>query len=105
MSDSQTIHLLVIAIFILCFLLTALIITALHFSKKNNDLVEIADTVFANEQQLKNDLEEVINALYQTNHLLIAYNDNGRFNISIEQNRRMIKRISLSNELTITIKK
>lgn len=104
MSESQIIHLLVIGVFILVSLLCVLIIIALKLSKNNNELIEIADTAFSNEQQLKNDLEEVVNALHSTNHFLIAYNENGRFNISITQNRRMIKRICAVNDLTITIK-
>lgn len=94
MSESQLIHLLAISTIILFVIAIVSIILLTVLFKQNNELRRMNMIVFENEQHLANQLDEVVNALEQTNNTLIGLNDS-RFNIQIKLNRLAIRTAKL----------
>jgi uncharacterized membrane protein affecting hemolysin expression len=94
MSESQLIHLLAISTIILFVIAIVSIILLTVLFKQNNELRRMNMIVFENEQHLANQLDEVVNALEQTNNTLIGLNDS-KFNIQIKLNRLAIRTAKL----------
>lgn len=94
MSESQLIHLLTISTIILFVVAIVSIILLTVLFKQNNELSMMNKIVFENEQDLANKLDEAVNALIETNNTLIGHNPDGKFNIQISLNRKVIKAIT-----------
>jgi uncharacterized membrane protein affecting hemolysin expression len=94
MLEPQTPHLFLISTIILLVLFLVALVLLIVLFKQNNELRRMNMIVFENEQHLANQLDEVVNALEQTNNTLIGLNDS-KFNIQIKLNRLAIRTAKL----------
>lgn len=90
MSESQTIHLLVIALCITTALFIFFAINSLILVRKLNQRNEEIDDLNIDKEKMITDLKSCYTHITHSNEDLISNNENGKFNWRIKSNRSLL---------------